>query len=209
MFQRDPITFSRLKALSMRKRMDVVSSPDIASGLFSTLTPTDLALLFPDYYKRILPNVEGFRRAISAQSAAQSAASAQALEQRIASIEDTTASISRPWAERQRERSGGAPPPPSLNAAEARAWQKLQEGRLNINSEEGKIFSRLGDAKLAALGITRSKDNAGVDIYQYNAPSVTNEEVLNRLKTGGDPAAKGSYSNADRSEEHTSELQSH
>ena len=38
-----------------------------------------------------------------------------------------------------------------------------------------------GDAKLAALGITKGKDNSGVDIYQYNAPQVTGEEALNRL----------------------------
>ena len=153
MFQRDPVAFSRLKALSMAKRMSVANSPEMGPALFSALTPSDLAALFPDYYKRILPNVDGFRRAISARSAEQNAASASALEQRIASVEDTTASISRPWSQRQREiaaAGGGAAgrAPPSLNAAEARAWQKLQEGKLNLNSEEGKIFSRLGDAKL-------------------------------------------------------------
>ena len=111
------------------------------------------------------------------------AAPSQALEQRLASVENTTASISRPWSQRQREKAGAAAaPPPSLNAAEARAWQKLQQGRLDINSEEGKIFSRLGDAKLAALGITKGKDNAGVDIYQYKAPSFSNTEVEERIR---------------------------
>lgn len=189
MFQRDPITFNRLKALSMRKRMDVVRSPDIGPGLFTALTPSDLASLFPDYYKRILPDVSGFRRAVSAQSAKESAAAAGKLEERLSAVEGKTASIMVPWAQRQKQASAAAPA--QLSPEQMAAFQKVQQGAIGLNSPDAKFFSGLSTSQLASIGITKSKDNTGAEVYQYNAPEVTREEAVARLRTPSAGGLKG------------------
>ncbi len=188
MFQRDPITFNRLKALSMRKRMDVVRSPDIGPGLFTALTPSDLASLFPDYYKRILPDVSGFRRAVSAQSAKESAIAAGKLEERLSVVEGKTASIMVPWAQRQKQAS--APAPAQLSPEQMAVWNKVMGGPLDVNSSDGKIFSKLTDQQLSSLGISKSKDNTGRDVFQYAQPESTREEAISRMKTSGSGSNK-------------------
>ena len=60
-------TFSKLKNLSLQKRMDAVRGPDAAT-ILSMLTPVQFAELFPKYYQQALPDVSGFREAISRKS---------------------------------------------------------------------------------------------------------------------------------------------
>lgn len=184
--QRDPVTFGRLKALSMRKRMEIAQAPDVAMGLLSSLTPTDLALLFPTYYKKILPDVSGFRAAISKQSSEQQAAAQGSLLQRLSAVEATAAvtsrgSISRPWA----ERASSVKMPAQLTPEQVTAWNKLQQGALSANSSEGKLFGKLSASQLASIGVTRTKDNTGAEVYQYQQPQITKEEAVNRLKSSG------------------------
>lgn len=59
--------FKQLKQLTPRRRVEVASGSGGASML-SMLTPQQFAELFPDYYRRGLPDVSGFREAISKMS---------------------------------------------------------------------------------------------------------------------------------------------
>jgi len=59
--------FRELKRLTPQKRIDVASQPGYAS-LFSSLTPAEFAELFPKYYQKGLPDIGGFREAISRKS---------------------------------------------------------------------------------------------------------------------------------------------
>ena len=59
--------FQQLKQLSPRRRVEAVSSSEGATWL-SMLTPVQFAELFPKYYQRGLPDVGGFRDAISKMS---------------------------------------------------------------------------------------------------------------------------------------------
>ena len=59
--------FRQLKQLTPKKRVEAVSGPTGASML-SMLTPVEFAELFPNYYKRGLPDVGGFREAVSKMS---------------------------------------------------------------------------------------------------------------------------------------------
>ena len=56
--------FKQLRQLSPRKRVDAVSGAEGVTML-SMLTPTQFAELFPKYYQKLLPDVGGFREAIS------------------------------------------------------------------------------------------------------------------------------------------------
>jgi hypothetical protein len=60
-------TFTKLKNLSIQKRMDAVRGPEAAT-ILSMLTPVQFAELFPKYYQQGLPDVGGFREAISRRS---------------------------------------------------------------------------------------------------------------------------------------------
>ena len=59
--------FMKLKKLSIQKRLEVVDSP-VGASMLALLTPSQFADLFPDYYRRGLPDVSGFREAISRKS---------------------------------------------------------------------------------------------------------------------------------------------
>lgn len=59
---------NRLKGLSPGKRLDTFRSSQQSYGgasPFSLLTPEEFARLFPDYYKKALPDVAGFKTALS------------------------------------------------------------------------------------------------------------------------------------------------
>ena len=60
-------TFKQLKKLTPRQRVDYVNKQD-AGALLSMLTPQQFAELFPNYYKKGLPDVSGFQLAISKRS---------------------------------------------------------------------------------------------------------------------------------------------
>lgn len=59
--------FKQLKKLTPAQRLETVKQDDF-STLFSALTPAQFAELFPDYYRKGLPDVSGFRDAISKKS---------------------------------------------------------------------------------------------------------------------------------------------
>jgi hypothetical protein len=59
--------FNRLKKMTPRQRQELAQTPD-GRSLLGLLTPTQFAELFPKYYERGLPDVSGFRAAISKKS---------------------------------------------------------------------------------------------------------------------------------------------
>ena len=62
-------TFNQLKKLTPRQRVDYVNrTSQGAAATLSMLTPQEFAELFPNYYKKGLPDVSGFREAISRKS---------------------------------------------------------------------------------------------------------------------------------------------
>jgi Phage tail lysozyme len=62
-------TFNQLKKLTPRQRVDYVKkSGDSGANILSMLTPVEFAELFPNYFRKGLPDVAGFREAISRRS---------------------------------------------------------------------------------------------------------------------------------------------
>ena len=59
--------FKKLKKLSIEKRIEVANSP-VGASMLALLTPSQFADLFPRYYQESLPDVGGFRAAISKRS---------------------------------------------------------------------------------------------------------------------------------------------
>lgn len=183
---KNPVLFKRLQKLNLSRRLEIAGSPE-AGSLLSVLTPAQFSDLFPKAYRNpaYMPDVGGFRLAISRKSAEQQSAAAETLEKRLSSVEKTTADISKPWTQRLKEKvfgtGGAAPPITQLTGDQLSAWNKIQQGPLGVNSTEGKIFGKLSDSQLASIGVSKSKDNTGVDVYQYQSPEVSREEAVSRM----------------------------
>ncbi|NDB62254.1 hypothetical protein EB001_28030, partial [bacterium] len=74
---------------------------------------------------------------------------------------------------------------PELSPEQAAAFDKVRSGPIAVSSDEGKVFSKLDDKKLESVGINRTKDNTGRDVYQYSQPGVDRSEAESKLKSGG------------------------
>ncbi len=73
--------FSKLQRMNITDRQRAVSAD---SSLLYQLTPTEIALLFPDYFKRGKPDVGGFREAISRNTAEQQTLWQKGVQDRLA-----------------------------------------------------------------------------------------------------------------------------
>ena len=60
--------FKKLKKLNTQQRMAEARNPDYGRMMLSLLTPTEYAELFPKYYQRGLPDISGFRAALTKRS---------------------------------------------------------------------------------------------------------------------------------------------
>ena len=202
--------YKALRKLSMKKKIEALQSP-AGQTLYSALTPTQIAELFPRYYMRMQPDVSGFLKAIpSSFSAARQKNYEDSIKNTAAGaaggkvggdwvknyVEDMNKSgaISRPG------RRGAGEHIPQLTKEQELAWNKLQGGPLGMNTPEGKLFASLPENKLAEVGIKKVKDADGNFIYQYEAPSISKEQVVERLKSGGGNNNAGEAYRAARAE---------
>jgi len=169
--------------MPITKRIEVASSPQ-GSSVLAALTPTEFAELFPRYYQRGLPDVGGFRAATTAAAQKrQSEASASILDRLTKAEQGAEAYASQIYHKLKRKLGLETEKQPELSKEADDAFAKVRSGPIAVSSDEGKVFSRLDDKKLESVGIKRTKDNTGRDVYQYTQPQVSVEEAKSRLKT--------------------------
>lgn len=196
MFKTDKVVFKKLNKMPITKRIEVASSPQ-GSSVLAALTPTEFAELFPRYYQRGLPDVGGFRAATTAAAQKrQSEASASILDRLTRAEQGAEAYASQIYHKIKRKLGLETEKQPELSPEQAAAFDKVRSGPIAVSSDEGKVFSRLDDKKLESVGITRTKDNTGRDVYQYTQPEVGVEEAKARFKGGKPGSAPGAYNPA-------------
>ena len=64
MIKIEKVSYKTLKKISVMDRLKMVSDPGVGHSLMSALTPTQMAELFPSYYRQYLPDISGFQKAI-------------------------------------------------------------------------------------------------------------------------------------------------
>ena len=79
--------FKNLRKLSPKRRIEETQQSPAA--LMSVLTPTQLAELFPNYFRRSLPDVGGFREAVTRKSTTQQAAFDEVVSQKLGIDKET------------------------------------------------------------------------------------------------------------------------
>jgi hypothetical protein len=98
----DKTSFNALKKLSINNRLKVANSP-AGEAMLSLLTPTDFALMFPKYYQKALPDVGGFRAAVSRSTQQQQERLSQAVADQLG-IDRETGRRKGGWLEKMGEK---------------------------------------------------------------------------------------------------------
>jgi len=160
MLKSQSISFQLFKILPIQKRMDLAQSPDAGASLLSALTPTQFAELFPKYYQRALPDVEGFQLAVTKRTREQQQKADGQLQERLASLESTNSELRQGM-----EKLGVARAKelPKLSPEQEAAYNTIRTADVPVNSEQGKMFASLDNEKLASVGITKTKNEKGED----------------------------------------------
>lgn len=165
-----------------------------ASSPFTLLTPAEFAELFPKYYQKALPDVGGFREAISKKSAQRQEDIMEGLATNQGITVDRAEKIGRT------QRLGRGQPdvmdrPERTNrsktevkkiehatAQQTAAYNKVKQGPVTADSDEGKLLGKFSDNDLKSFGVEKTKDKDGKTVFSYKPPEVTTEEATTRFK---------------------------
>lgn len=190
--------YNALRKLSLRERMAIASDQSMGKIVMQMLSPSQIAELFPKYWIERNPNIDGFMKAMPSSL---SATRQREYENQI--INTATGSAAganfeaggyrRKWqqqmdVERQRSqvsRRTGPAPTPQLSPEQRAAFEALKSGDIGVNDPRMKWLLPVAAKDLASSGITRVKDNTGVERFHYAAPEVSEEQVKQSMASGG------------------------
>lgn len=193
------INFQAISKMSMSKRLKAfegVKNGGLSYTMFSALTPTQFAELFPKSYRDQNPDIGGFLKAMpTSLTSAQQAARERQLAQTASGSAGGSDFDSRGYVKDYKENvqrvksahvgGGYVKPPPQLSPEQKLAFDSLVSGDNAVNSDiMKKTFGGLTDAQLADLGISKRKTNSG-EVYHYEKTSLSDEQAVQRLKTSG------------------------
>lgn len=178
------------------KAFEGVKNGGLSYTMFSALTPTQFAELFPKSYRDHNPDIGGFLKAMpTSLTSAQQAARERQLAQTASGSAGGSDFDSRGYVKDYKENvqrvksahvgSGYVKPPPQLSPEQKLAFDSLVSGDNAVNSDlMKKTFGGLTDAQLADLGISKKKTDSG-EVYHYEKPTLSDEQAVQRLKTSG------------------------
>ena len=179
-FELKKANFEAIKRLRMTDRLQMASD-SMGTWLLSLMTPTQLAELFPRYYRDNLPNINGLMRAMPTS---MTAAKQQAIEEQLNNTASGSAAGSnyesggwrKKWQEgvsRGTASRKGVTPPPQLSPEQQAIWNDVQKNPLSVDDPRAKMFAGLTAEQMASVGLSKYKDANGKEFYKYAAPSVT------------------------------------
>lgn len=214
MIKIEKVSYKSLKRVSIMDRMKLANDPGVGNTLMSALTPTQLAELFPSYYRQNLPDISGFQKAIPSamtrakqewyeeqvQSAVKGDKAGAVLKPTLKKNESTWEKVKRKGSEVLAAVTGKGKPLPKaeLTATQRAAIEDLKKGTIPVDDPRVKFMAGLTNDQLKITGIQRIKGEGGKEVFQYTAPQVSEEQARESLKGAsrvGIPA-KGRYSNA-------------
>lgn len=189
--------FSALRKLSVSDRLSAFYD-DQGKIVFSALTPTQFAELFPRYYRENLPDISGFMKALPSsvtaarqkyyeeaiRNTAAGSKEGKALKAWSKNYSDANEAEQKAYVHRKGEHTAPQPPA-SFTPEEQKAWDNLQKGPITADSADAKALSSLSGEVLSKYGIQKYKDEkTGQEMFRYNQPQATREEAEKALKQG-------------------------
>lgn len=202
------VNFQSIMKMSMSKRLQAfkgVTSDRLSFTMFSALTPTQFAELFPKAYRDSNPDISGFMKALpTSLTAAQQTARENQLAQTASGMSgadfDSRGYVKQYKDNMQKIKSahvggGYVKPPPQLTPEQQRAFEYLRSGDNPVNSGIMQhTFGNLTDSQLAEIGISKRKDDKGNMVFHYESPTMTDEQATARLKTSGPGTGNSKFS---------------
>jgi hypothetical protein len=194
------LNFQAIRKMTMANRlkaMKAISSSPLTYTMFSALTPTQFAELFPRYWREAKPDIDGFMKALpskltAAQQQAREAQLAQTASGSAAGSNFDSRGYVKQYRENmRRERSahvggGYVKPPPQLTPEQQHAFDILVAGDNPVDSGIMQhTFGKLTDDQLRSLGISKVAGADGKMMFHYSRPELTDEQATSRLKEGG------------------------
>lgn len=205
------VSYKALKKLSVQDRLEAMKTPGVGQSLMSALTPTQLAELFPDYYRRGLPDISGFQKAIpSAMLQAKQKWYDEQIQQTVTGEREgrvTTPGLSKPESSFEKfkrkakelitgepSRKGAATPPPKLTQKQREAIEELKKNPMLVTDERLKFISGVDEKTLKKVGIEKFTQD-GKDFFKYTPPQTTPEQAKESLRkaAGGGTMMKSVY----------------
>lgn len=177
--------------MSVQDRLEMAKDKEMGQWLLSLLTPSQFIELFPDYYRRGLPDISGF---LKAMPSSMSAAKQAAVEEQLQNTASGSAAGSnfkaggwrKKWQEGMSEQQRATPtragvvPPPHLSPEQRKSFDDLKSSPMAVDDPRAKMFAGLSADQMAQVGISKYKEG-GKEFFKYSAPSVSDEEVKKSL----------------------------
>lgn len=198
-FKLTKANYDALRKMNMRQRMDVAKDENTGRWLLSLLTPTQLAELFPLYYRKTaMPDISGFTRAMPTS---MTLAKQKAIEEQLANTASGERAGSnmraggwkekwqRDMSEAQSARISKSRPAPQLTPEQQETFNTLKASPLAVDDPRAKMFSNLSDDQLAQVGVKKTVVD-GKNFYAYTAPTVSDDEVKKSMIPSGDFSQK-------------------
>lgn len=129
------VQFSKLKQMQMEERQRAINTNP---SLLSQLTPTEIAMLFPDYFRRGMPDVGGFREAISQETARKQATWQKGVDERV--------SKQGGWLERMRQQYGSTPSGGNLKQNQQEAYKAARAEGLSDSAAKILVANMSGES---------------------------------------------------------------
>jgi len=201
-FQLQKANMAALRKLSVGDRVAMARDEQFGPFLLSLMSPTDVALMFPRYYRDVLPNISGFQKAFPTS---MSVAKQEAVEEQL---RNTTSGSSaganynaggwrKRWQENMDEQvasksatptKAGVRPPPQLTPGQKESFDALKQGPLAVDDPRAKMYANLTEEQLSAVGISKVKEG-GKEVFKYAAPTVSDEEVKKSMSVGANESS--------------------
>lgn len=191
MIQLKGVTFRGLQKLSVTERLKTVKSSALGTTIISALTPSQFADLFPLYYRRQLPDISGFLKAIpSSVSQKRAAYYDQQIQNTVrgsaagTGMKKFDAAANYDMNKRSaRVLKKGEVPIPQLSPDQLATYNSIKQGQMDVNDPKAAFLKNLNDDQLKAAGLSKVKDETGKEVFKYMAPTVTTEQAIQSLKS--------------------------
>jgi hypothetical protein len=189
-FQLQKANMAALRKLSVGDRVAMARDEQFGPFLLSLMSPTDVALMFPRYYRDVLPNISGFQKAFpTSMSVAKQEAGEEQLRNTTSGSSAGANYNAGGWRKRWQENmdeqvasksatptKAGVRPPPQLTPGQKESFDALKQGPLAVDDPRAKMYANLTEEQLSAVGISKVKEG-GKEVFKYAAPTVSDEEV--------------------------------
>jgi hypothetical protein len=183
------VNYQSLMKIPVGDRVKVARMSSFAEELMAALTPTQMALAFPDYYRRQLPDISNFilanRYLDSGGKFHQTGGGAQGSAYPYYDGPDGVNPNARP---------GGVPEPTVKEMKEKllkkgidvdKTYEAMKTGALLEGDDRVKFMKGMSDEELSKMGLQRIHDENGKTLIQMSAVSaetMTNEQLVSEMK---------------------------